>query len=157
MGVAGSGDPPPDDRDRGSAVAAVGVAVAAPYGYTITVWGAGALLVHFRGTPDVADVFLFAGGGLAGFSVFGAAAGFLLARRGTLENAHARLGAGIFAWLAGGGALGAAALLAQLRSRFAWTAVAFTGTVVYLVLVSLQLGLADRALGIGQQHGGIDQ
>ena len=39
------------------------------YGYTLTIWGAGALLIHLVGEPNVLEVFLYTGGGLAGFAL----------------------------------------------------------------------------------------
>ena len=33
-------------------------ASAPPYGYTVSVWTSGAILMHFRSTPNVGDVFL---------------------------------------------------------------------------------------------------
>jgi hypothetical protein len=38
------------------------------YGYTLTIWGGGALLIKQFGTPDVWQVFLYVGGALAGFA-----------------------------------------------------------------------------------------
>lgn len=142
---------------RGSAAAAIGTASAAPFGYTLTIWGSGALLIHFRGTPGVANVFLFIAGALAGFSFFGLAAGRLLERRGALDDARARLLAGLVGWLAAGVALGGTALVAQVRGGVAWPLAALVSTVLYLALESLQLGLAARALGVGEEYGGVDE
>jgi hypothetical protein len=43
-------------------------ASAAPYGYTLTVWSSGALLIHFRGSPAVGRVPVSerSGGGVRG-------------------------------------------------------------------------------------------
>lgn len=43
------------DRALAAVVARVGPA----YGYTLTVWGSGALLMHVRGQPEPLEVFLF--------------------------------------------------------------------------------------------------
>jgi hypothetical protein len=40
---------------------------AVPYGYTLTVWSSGAVLMRSHGAPPVADVFLFLAGGVAAF------------------------------------------------------------------------------------------
>jgi hypothetical protein len=53
-----------------SAVSAAGL----PYGYTVTMWSSGQVLIHFHGTPNVALVGVFAGGALAGYAVLQAAA-----------------------------------------------------------------------------------
>lgn len=39
------------------------------YGYTLTIWGAGALLMHAYGTPNALEVFAYVGGALVGFGV----------------------------------------------------------------------------------------
>lgn len=47
-----------------------------PYGYTLTIWSAGALCIRRFGLPGFAEVFLFALGGTAGYAALA-----LLARR----------------------------------------------------------------------------
>ena len=42
----------------GIALGTVVLASAAPYGFTVSLWSSGALLIHFRGNPNVGDVFL---------------------------------------------------------------------------------------------------
>ncbi|EJN59826.1 hypothetical protein [Halogranum rubrum] len=39
------------------------------YGYTLSIWGAGALLIHQFGTPTPNSVFAYVGGGLVGFAL----------------------------------------------------------------------------------------
>ena len=56
-------------------------ASAPPYGYTVSVWTSGAILMHFRSSPNVGDVFLFAAGALLGFALLG------LVAHGTLRAA----------------------------------------------------------------------
>ena len=119
-------------------------ASAAPYGYTISIWSSGAVLMHFHGTPSVADVFGFLAGALTGFGLMG-----LLARGGlTSEDprAHApdRVLAGAMHWLAAGAAVGAAALVARIGGWEAWPLAAFTATAVYILGASVQLALVTR-------------
>lgn len=45
------------------------VAESKAYGYTLSVWGAGALLVEAFGVPDVQLVLGYVGGALAGFAI----------------------------------------------------------------------------------------
>jgi len=40
-----------------------------PYGYTVTMWCSGQVLIHFEGTPGLALVGLFAAGALAGYAL----------------------------------------------------------------------------------------
>jgi len=44
------------------------------YGYTLTIWGAGALLIANDGVPTFLQVFLYVGGALAGFALLAYAA-----------------------------------------------------------------------------------
>src|SRR5690349_13598682 len=44
-------------------------AAALPYGYTVTMWSSGQVLIHFHGTPGLGLVALFAAGALLGFAV----------------------------------------------------------------------------------------
>lgn len=46
-----------------------------PYGYTLTIWSAGALCIRRFGLPGLAEVFLFALGGTAGYAVLALLAG----------------------------------------------------------------------------------
>ncbi len=138
-----------DERNRyrgvGSALGAFVSASAAPYGYTITVWSSGAVLIHFRGAPNVGDVFGFAIGALAGFSVIG-----LLAHRGLrAEEVHSpaeRILAGVLHWFAIGAALGVVALIAQIPDWVAWPLAMFAATTVYLLGASLQLAVVSRRI-----------
>ena len=56
-------------EDYAAAVATILQTAAVPYGVTLTVWGSGALVMHFRGRPKVFEVFLFALGGIAGYTL----------------------------------------------------------------------------------------
>src|SRR3954466_16033166 len=40
-----------------------------PYGYTVTMWCSGQVLIHFHGTPGLGLVALFAAGALAGYAL----------------------------------------------------------------------------------------
>ncbi len=57
-------------------------AEAQAYGYTLTIWGAGAILVSAYGVPDPPIVFLYVGGALLGYGTLAAVAfDSLFARR----------------------------------------------------------------------------
>jgi hypothetical protein len=127
-----------------SALAATLAGSAVPYGYTIAVWSSGAVLMHSHGTPTVADVFAFVGGGLIGY-----ATAWLVARGGgsvepTLAGSEDRALAGAMNWLATGAAVGAAALVAEIHGWEAWTLAAALATVIYLLGASLQLAVVTR-------------
>ena len=61
--VAGS---PEERRAAGgtlrAALATVVAASAVPYGYTLTIWGSGAVLLRSLGAPTAAEAFIFAAG-----------------------------------------------------------------------------------------------
>lgn len=121
---------------------------AVPYGYTVSLWSAGALLVHFRGAPNVGDVFLFAAGALTGFALLGARARPVLAVSGPIEGSAKPVVVGVLHWLSVGVALSAAALLAEIESWVAWPLGSFAATTLFLLCSSLQLAfVASRSLG----------
>lgn len=39
------------------------------YGYTLTIWGGGAILINQYGTPQILEIFLYVGGALLAFGV----------------------------------------------------------------------------------------
>jgi hypothetical protein len=64
----------PTDKRLRAAFGTIVALSAAPYGYTVSVWSTGGLLMHDHGTPHTHDVFAFAAGALAGFALLGALA-----------------------------------------------------------------------------------
>jgi hypothetical protein len=114
-----------------------------PYGYTLTVWGAGAVSLQSLGSPGLLGILLFAGGAIAAFVVlelvaYGAPR--LRPERGsppvvsTIANAH---------WLSvGAGVLAAWALDRLISGTGAWSAAGFAATAVYLGAAALQATLA---------------
>jgi hypothetical protein len=124
------------------ALKSVGRGSALPYGYTLTVWCSGAVLMHSHGPPPVGDVFLFLAGGVAAFAVLAAIA------RGAPDPAEPRpadmLATGASHFVAVGGAVGAVALLAEIHGAVAWPLGSFTATLVYLLLATLELTTVRR-------------
>lgn len=98
-------------------------------------------MIHFRGLPDVGEVFLFAAGALAGFSLLGLAAHRTLKMHDPLPPGPAGVINGMLNWFAVGLAIGSVALLAQIASVAAWPLSSFAGTDLYLAGASLQLAL----------------
>jgi hypothetical protein len=56
------------DRYR-TGLRSAGGSAALPYGYTVTMWSSGQVLIHFHGAPTLPLVWLFAGGALAAFGL----------------------------------------------------------------------------------------
>ena len=123
----------------GNALGTLASSSAAPYGYTISIWSSGAVLVHFRGAPNVGDVLLFAAGALAGFTVIGLLAHLRLEAIDEMVSGRERVMAGVLHWFAVGAAIGAVALIAQISSWVAWPLAMFAATTVYLLGATLQL------------------
>ncbi|HEX4719922.1 MAG TPA: hypothetical protein VH300_15460 [Thermoleophilaceae bacterium] len=116
-------------------------ASAAPYGYTVSVWSTGGLLMHYHGTPRTHDVFAFAAGALAGFALLGVLAHGAISHGDQLDHGPDRVLTGMLHWFAVGAAIGAAALLAELHGWAAWPLASFAATAVYLLGASLQLAV----------------
>jgi hypothetical protein len=125
----------------GIALRTIVSASAAPYGYTVSLWSSGALLIHFRGPPNVGEVFLFAAGALAGFSVVGLSARPVLQGSGPIDSPFQRVVAGALNWFSVGAAVGAVALIAEIASWAAWPLGSLAATVVFLLCSSAQLAL----------------
>lgn len=120
-------------------------ASAAPYGYTISVWSSGAMLMHFRGQPSVGEVFAFVAGAVAGFAALGAVGRRVVRRAEPLAPGPSRVWAGAMHWLAVGAAVGSATLIAQVQGWTAWPLASAGATIVYLALTTLELAIAARA------------
>ena len=139
--------PPADPRSpAGTLRAALGTIVtasAAPYGYTISIWSSGAVLLGSHGIPSVAEVFGFLAGALASFGIMALAALSASTRAEPLGRAPDRVIAGALHWLAAGAAVGAAALLAEIHGWEAWPLGSFAATTIYILGASVQLALVS--------------
>ena len=112
------------DNRYASALATVLRGSAIPYGYTVTVWTSGMMLVRHRGLPSTGQVFLFAIGAVAAFALLGSLV--RLGRGVPFDPRHGVLRrAGMVQLFAVGGALGAATLVTFIRSGIAWPLGAF--------------------------------
>jgi hypothetical protein len=117
---------------------------AAPYGYTLTVWSSGALLMHFRHAPSVWEVFLFLAGAVVAFAVLSMMGRGPIERADPVSQPSARALAGALDLFAVGVAVGAAALLSMIPSWVAWPLSSLGATALYLLAASIQLALAER-------------
>lgn len=115
-----------------------------PYGYTLTTWTTGAVLVGVRGLPSTFDALAFMAGAVLGFAVVGTAAFGGVAARFEEPPRRSALW-GNFHVLSVGLAILAASLVAhQVRGGFAWPATSFFSTVVYLLVLGAELAAADE-------------
>jgi hypothetical protein len=127
-------------------------ASAAPYGYTISIWSAGAVLLNAHGVPRVGEVFAFVAGALAGFGLMAIAAKGALTRMESLDHPSDRVLAGTLHWAAAGAAVGAAALLAQIDNWAAWPLGSFAATAIYILGASAQLAAVTARRDRTQRH-----
>ena len=128
----------------GIALGTIVSASAAPYGYTVSLWSTGALIMHYRGSPGVGQVFLFAAGALLGFAAVGLRARPILRHTEPLPAGPERIVTGGLHWFSVGAATGAAALIGHVHSGLDWPLASFAATSLFLVCSSLQLAFAAR-------------
>lgn len=112
-------------------------AASAPYGYTLAIWTAGAVVAHERGIPNALGAALYAAGALVGFAVVAGVA------FGGMGHQEARPPAPFSAWrsfhvVGVGAAIGTSALVAALlENDGAWALGGFGATVLYLLAAGL--------------------
>lgn len=131
----------PDGDEFRASLGTVVSASAAPYGYTISLWSSGALLIHYHGFPKVGDVFLFLTGALLGFALVGAFAHGALRTRVPITPGRGHVLTGLLHWFATGLAVGSVALVATVPGWIAWSLGSLIATSVYLVGASVQLAV----------------
>ncbi|WP_273841892.1 hypothetical protein [Rubrobacter calidifluminis] len=114
-----------------------------PYGYTVTIWTSGGLLIHAHHLPGLIDALLFMAGAvlgyvLAGLVAFGRLGAWPRQEPGTLAvwgNMHLL-------------SIGAAIVLSYpvshgIHDVFAWPATGFVATAVYLLVLGLEYSAAE--------------
>lgn len=111
-------------RTLRTALTTVIAASAVPYGYTLAIWGTGAMLVRSRGAPTTGETFIFAAGAIAGFYLTERLLLLLteetLGRVKPIDRYDDRVFAGLLDWIAVGAALAAGSLLAGIPSWIPW-------------------------------------
>jgi len=128
-----------------AALATVVAASAVPYGYTVTIWGSGAVLLRTLGAPTAAEAFIFAAGASAGFYLVDRLLRLLASATSgpvnPINRYEDRVVAGAFDLIAVGAALGAVSLLDGIHGWLLWMVGPFTATVLYLLIASAQLAI----------------
>lgn len=130
--------PPLGARYRHSLRKAVGTS-AGPYGYTLTIWTTGAVLIHARGVPGTLEALLFMLGNVVGFALVGAAA-FRSGPTGVSHGTSHPVLWGSFHFVPVAASIGAASLVAALvDGSAAWPVAGLVATSIYLVSVGAQI------------------
>ena len=128
-----------------AALATVVPASAVLYGYTLAIWGSGAMLLRSLGAPTPAEAFIFAAGAIAGFYLVDQLLRLLASATpgpaNPINRCEHRALAGAFDWIAVGAALGAVSLLVGIHGWLPWLVGPFVATVLYLLIASAQLAI----------------
>jgi len=119
------------------------------YGYTLTIWGSGALLIHAYSVPDVARISAFVAGALVGFGVLAGLAFQGFTAEMAVGDSPSSLVVSAIHVLSTGGALAAVSLLLELTQGGPPLAIFFAvgalATVAYNSFLLLE-AVATRAL-----------
>ena len=111
---------------------------AAPYGYTLSIWAAGAAIVSVHGIPRTLAALTFVGGAVLGFAFVGALAYGGIPGQLDQERGHALLW-GSLHFVSVGLAIGAVTLAAYLVEGFlVWPLGGFLVTSIYLLVVGAE-------------------
>ncbi len=117
-----------------------------PYGYAITIWGAGSALVGERGMPSPASIFLFAAGAAAAYG--GLRLLLTWNMGGEAERPLTRspnpIRAGALHLVAIGLAIASATLVARIDSGAAWPLAPYAATLLYLAVSSVEVALVEH-------------
>ncbi len=143
--------PPLRDRYRHGLRKAVGTS-AGPYGYTLTVWTTGAVLIHARGVPSTFEALCFMFGAVLGFAAIGA----LAFRTNTGIRARAVSHPvlwGSFHFVPVAASVGAASLTAHIVNGASdWPLAGFTATAIYLTFVAAQITFFEEQVFEDLEH-----
>lgn len=119
---------------------------ATSYGYTLTIWATGAVVLHHRGIPTEGDALSFVLGAIAAFAVVGFVANRGLPRVGPPHPRSFRLWQALHL-LSVAVAIGGAAIITRLLHTWtAWPASGFTATAAYLLVLAAQLSVGGRTV-----------
>ncbi len=111
---------------------------AAPYGYTLSVWAAGAALVSVHGIPNTLSAITFVGGAVLGFALVGALAYGGVPGHSDLERGHPLVW-GSLHFFSVGISLGVVTLVAYFIKGFiVWPLGGFLVTSIYLLVVGAE-------------------
>lgn len=128
-------------------------ASAAPYGYTLTLWTAGAVTSHAEGgIPSTVDALLLLVGAVVGFLLVGAVAyGGVNVLLAPTTGGTVRVWGGMHLPSVGVSILACSLLAHFVHGHVVWPLVGLTATAVYLLVIALQFAFATLHRGEGQE------
>lgn len=119
------------------------------YGYTLSVWGTGALLIHAFGVPDIARILAFVAGALLGFAALALVAFDGVSAEATTTESPSSLVVSTIHVVATGGTLLLADALVVVGQAWPPVAVFLAAgvlvTVAYNLLLLLEAGTVQAA------------
>jgi hypothetical protein len=121
-------------------------ASAAPYGYTLTLWTAGAVTSHAaHAVPSAVDAVLLLTGAVVGFGAVGAYAFDGINRvLAPGERAEVRVWGGMHLPSVGSSIALVTIITSSLHGHLVWPVVGFTATTTYLLVIGVQFWLATH-------------
>lgn len=115
-----------------------------PYGYTVTIWTSGALLVHAHYLPSLLDALLFMAGAVLGYGF----AWFVAFGSPSVRSEAKPRGLSVWAnlhFLSIGSAIGLSYPISHgLQDVLAWPATSFVATTVYLLVLGIEFTATER-------------
>lgn len=115
------------------------------YGYTLTIWASGGVVLHHRGIPTEADALAFVVGAIAAFALVGVAANRGLRRVSPPQPRGFSLWQALHLLSVAVAIAGAAVVTRLLHSWIAWPATGFIATGGYLLVLAAQLSVGASA------------
>jgi hypothetical protein len=124
---------------------AVVAASAAPYGYTLTLWTAGAVTSHAEGLPSALDALFLLAGAVTGFAVVGGYAfGGINGVLAPGTRGEIRVWGGVHLPSVGSSILLVWLITGSLHGLWVWPVVGFAATSTYLLVIGVQFWLATH-------------
>jgi hypothetical protein len=121
-------------------------ASSAPYGYTLTIWGSGAVAMGELGSPRIGGTLLFIAGAVLAFVLIeGLAYGSLSIQPSTGEPTTIAVWGDAHLLSAGGAVFVVWLLVRAIDGKAGWAVAGFAATAVYLLVNAVQNALASRA------------
>lgn len=120
-------------------------ASAAPYGYTLTLWTAGAVTTHADGLPTALDAVLLLAGAVAAFAAVGAFAfGSINGLLAPGARGDVRVWGGVHLPSVGTSILLVWLITSVVHGWIVWPLVGFTATATYLLVIGFQFWMATH-------------
>jgi hypothetical protein len=117
-------------------------ASAVPYGYTLTIWSTGAVLIAALGAPPVSGVMSFTAGAVSAYWLLSALSDKDFDHAPPSRQEYRSLGR--LHWLPITFSIGLAALFARVAHWWAWPVTSFAATSIYVLAASSHLALIGR-------------